>query len=71
MTEDSSSPEAVQNLLAKRAAGGVPSGEQQLVFDPVSGQLKAMTSADPDAVIATSTTDAGYFAVPGARAGDQ
>jgi hypothetical protein len=58
---DSRKPDDVQHLLEQRAGSSPPANVQELVFGPSTGQLVVTNRPSPDAVLATRTTDDGYF----------
>ncbi|MEH1965836.1 hypothetical protein [Nostoc sp.] len=51
----------VQNYLRRTVqAGGTPQ-DQQLVFDPRTGELVVQTNPPPDAVVASTIAEEGFF----------
>lgn len=51
----------VERLLEQRAGNSPFVTDQELVFDPTTGQLVVTNHPSPDAVLATPTTEDGYF----------
>lgn len=51
----------VERLLEQRVGSSPFVTDQELVFDPTTGQLVVTNRPSPDAVLATGVTEDGYF----------
>ena len=58
----------IHEYLEKKALAPSPSSSrtrQELVFNPINGQLEVTANPSQDAVIATAIADEGFFVAPG------
>jgi len=62
---DSHNPRDIQKHLVRTAENGIAPADQELIFDPQTGQLvvhpRGVPQWNPDAVVADQITQDGFF----------